>query len=654
VDRMSALDAGFFFAESENTPMHVGSVAVFEGPAPSYGDVVRLLLSKLPLVPRYRQRVRPVPLQLGRPLWADDPHFQILYHVRHTAVPSPGSDEQLRNLAGRVLGQRLDMAKPLWELWLVEGLADNRWAIISKVHHCMVDGVAGSDLMQLMFDLTPDAKHEAPADWTPQPNPSSLDLLKDTLAETLTHPLQQLTSLPSLSHAVQAAKGAAESGRTLASTVPSLAKQAITPTARSLNGPIGPHRRWAWTDGKFEEFKAVRTAFGGTVNDVVLTAITRGFRDLLKGRGELSSEKLVVRSMVPVSVRRADQKGAMNNQVSAVFVDLPVGEPDPVKRLASIRGQMDEYKKTMQAVDAPAIIALGDFVAPALLSLGVRAALQAGQMWCQAVTTNVPGPRFPLYVLGKPMISANAYVPIAGGTRCSIGIFSYLNTMTFGINADFDAFPDVDVLSGGIRAGIEELLTLAAKEKGATPPPTTEEKPAKAAAAPSVEATATETAKETAAKATAAKAAPSKSTSEQAASEKAAPEKAAPATASATQTAAQRTAAKAAPAKATLANSTSEKAASETAAPATTSATQTAAQRTAAKAAPAKRSPAKSTPAKSTPAKSAPAKSTRAKSPAKSTAAKAAPAKSTPAKAAPAKAAAAKAAPAKAAAAAGR
>jgi diacylglycerol O-acyltransferase len=467
VDRMSALDAGFFFAESENTPMHVGSVAVFDGPAPSYGDVVRLLLSKLPLVPRYRQRVRQVPMQLGRPLWADDPHFQILYHVRHTAVPGPGSDEQLRNLAGRVLGQRLDMAKPLWELWLVEGLAEGRWAIISKVHHCMVDGVAGSDLMQLMFDLAPDAKHEPPSDdWKPEHNPSGVSLLTSALADAFSHPVQQFTSMPTLSNAVRAVKEVAEQSRTIASTVPSLAKQAITPTARSLNGQIGPHRRWAWTDGTVAEFKAVRKAFGGTVNDVILTAITGGFRDLLESRGELSSEKLVVRSMVPVSVRRANQKGAMNNQVSAVFVDLPVGEPDPVNRLSSIRGQMDEYKKTMQAVDAPSIIALGDFVAPALLSLGVRAALQAGQMWCQAVTTNVPGPRVPLYVLGRRMATATAYVPIAGGTRCSIGIFSYLNTMTFGINADFDAFPDIDVLSGGIRAGIEELLALAGRQSG--------------------------------------------------------------------------------------------------------------------------------------------------------------------------------------------
>jgi WS/DGAT/MGAT family acyltransferase len=359
-----------------------------------------------------------------------------------------------------VLGQRLDLSKPLWELWLVEGLAEGRWALISKVHHCMVDGIAGTDLMQLMFDLDPEAKHEEPKDWTPQRSPSSIEVAAGSVTEAMTHPLRQLTSLPSVGSAVRTAKGLAESGRSAARTVPSLAKQAITPTARSLNGHIGPHRRWAWTEGKFEEFKAVRTALGGTVNDVVLTAITRGFRDLLQGRGELSSEKLVVRSMVPVSVRRPDQRGSLNNQVSAVFVDLPVGIADPRERLAAIRGQMDEYKKAMSALDVPSIIAMGDFVAPTLLSMGVRAGLQAGQFWCQAVTTNVPGPRVPLYVLGRRMRSAYAYVPIAGGIRCSIGIFSYLNTMTFGINADFDGYPDVDVLSGGIRRGIEELLHL--------------------------------------------------------------------------------------------------------------------------------------------------------------------------------------------------
>ncbi|WP_233517537.1 WS/DGAT/MGAT family O-acyltransferase [Geodermatophilus marinus] len=463
---MSPTDAGFYFAESENTPLHVGSVAVFEGPAPSYGDVVRLLLAKLPLVPRYRQRVRTVPLGLGRPLWVDDPHFQILYHVRHTAVPGPGGEEQLRNLAGRVLGQRLDLAKPLWELWLVEGLEDDRWALISKVHHCMVDGIAGTDLMQVMFDLSPDVSHPEPQDWTPQRSPSSAEVVAGAVTDTVTHPLRQLTRVPGARDLARTARGALTTGRSVAGGVPALARQATTPVARSLNGPIGPHRRWSWADAELAEFKAARAALGGSFNDVVLAAITRGFRDLLERRGSLR-DGLVVRSMVPVSVRQADERNNLDNRVTAVFVDLPVGERDPLARLAAIREQMDAHKRLLKAVDARSIIAMGDFVAPTLLSLGVRAAMAAGQMWCQAVTTNVPGPRVPLYFLGRRMRSAHAYVPIAGGTRVSIGIFSYLESVTFGVNADFDAFPDVDVLSSGIRRGVDELLAAARSGKQA-------------------------------------------------------------------------------------------------------------------------------------------------------------------------------------------
>jgi WS/DGAT/MGAT family acyltransferase len=288
-----------------------------------------------------------------------------------------------------------------------------------------------------------------------------VELMAGAVQDTLAHPLRQLTSLPGAGGPGKAVKGLLGSGRSLASSLPAFARQATTPMARTLTGPIGPHRRWAWNDAQFAEFKAVRRSFGGTVNDVVLTAITAGFRDLLLGRGALS-DKAVVRSMVPVSVRKAGERGTLNNQVTAVFVDLPVGEPDPVERLNRIRRQMDEYKTTMQAVDARSIIAMGDFVAPTLLSLGVRAVMQMGQFWAQAVTTNVPGPRVPLYVLGRRMISAHAYVPIGGGARISIGIFSYLDTMTFGINADFDAFPDLDVLSAGIRRGVDELKEIAA------------------------------------------------------------------------------------------------------------------------------------------------------------------------------------------------
>jgi len=461
VDRMSASDAFFYFAESENTPMHVGSVAVFEGPAPSYGDLVRLLLGKLPQVPRYRQRVRPVPLHLSLPLWVDDEHFQILYHVRHSAVPRPGSAEQLRNLAGRVLGQRLDMTKPLWETWLVEGLENDRWALISKVHHCMVDGIAGTDLMQLIFDSDPAAEHPRPVTWTPTRAPSTASVLTGSVREAVVHPIRQLGGLPGLDQLRRVPGAVLSRGAALGSVLPGLARQITTPVARSLNGPIGPHRRWAWSETSLDEIKQVRAGLGGTVNDVVLTAIARGFRDLLESRGELT-DGLVVRAMVPISVRQVGERGTLNNKVSGVFVDLPVAEPDPVQRLASLGDQMDEYKRVMKALDARSIMALGEFVAPTLLDLGARAGMRAGQSWTQVTTTNVPGPPVPLYVLGRQMCSLYAYVPIANGSRISIGIYSYVRAMTFGINVDFDAFPDVDVLAQGICRGMEELVETAA------------------------------------------------------------------------------------------------------------------------------------------------------------------------------------------------
>jgi diacylglycerol O-acyltransferase len=482
MELMSATDAGFFHAEGGNTPMHVGSVSVFEGPAPSYGDLVRLLLGKLPQVPRYRQRVRTLPFDLGRPLWVDDEHFQILYHVRHTAVPRPGGPEQLRNLAGRVLGQRLDMTKPLWEVWLVEGLEQGRWALISKVHHCMVDGIAGTDLLQLIFDVDPDTEHPDPQPWTPHAEPSTAEALAAGLEDVLATPARHLQHLLGESYAagLELPRLLLQRGAMLTAAAPRLARQVTRPVARSLNGPIGPHRRWAWAETSIDEIRQVRRGLGGTVNDVVLTAITRGFRDLLTSRGELT-EGLAVRSMVPVSVRRPDERGSLNNQVSAVFVDLPVGEPDATARLANVRAQMDEYKQMLGAVPARGIVAMGDFVAPTLLALGTRTAARTRQPFTQAVTTNVPGPRVPLYVLGRRMRSLYAYVPIASGLRVSIGIYSYLGDVTFGINADFDAFPDVEVLSEGIGGGMAELLDLAGEAKATSSTARTEPAPRKAA-----------------------------------------------------------------------------------------------------------------------------------------------------------------------------
>jgi WS/DGAT/MGAT family acyltransferase len=462
----------FYYMEGENTPMHVGGVSVLEGPAPAYGDLVRLLAAKMDQVPRYRQVIKPVPFQLGRPIWVDDPHFQLLYHVRHTSLPKPGGPEQLRNLAGRVFAQRLDMTKPVWEAWLVEGLADDRWALISKAHHCMIDGEGSTDLMQVIFDLEPEPAGRQPSEWAPVAAPSTLSLTAGSILETVQEPWRAIgiPSVDDLAKLPMTIAGVAVAAKEL---LPQQITQLVpgrgAPTPKSLNGPLGPNRRWVWTDASMAEVKTIRTALGGTVNDVILAAVTRGYRDLVQGRGELVPG-MVVRSLVPVSTRQASGRGQVNNQVTSVVVDLPVAEDDPVQRLQLIREQMDRNKRGMGAVDAAAIVGLADYAAPTLLALGARSMSRMPNRLTQTGTTNVPGPRIPLYLLGHQLVESHPYVPVFAGVRVATGIFSYLDTFSFGITADFDSFPDVDVIADGIRGGFNELVA-AAVTAGQAPGP---------------------------------------------------------------------------------------------------------------------------------------------------------------------------------------
>ncbi|MEO3783237.1 wax ester/triacylglycerol synthase family O-acyltransferase [Actinocorallia sp. B10E7] len=453
---MSGLDASFYLIEDENTPLHVAAAIILEGPVPGYGDIVRLVASKLPSIERYRQRVRSVPLHLGRPVWVDDPHFQILYHVRHTAVPAPGTMDQLRNLAGRIIAQRLDPKKPLWELWLVEGLEGGRWALIGKVHHCMVDGVAGMDLIASMFDLDPDAPQpEQPAEeWVPHPGPSSLRLFGEALVDNTLQPLRLVSSLPHLASSL---------GRTpqLLDYAGGVVRQLSRFTRRSasvLNGPIGPHRRWSWVSAPLDDAQRIRKRHGGTVNDVVLASVTRGFREQLAGRNALKPD-MVVRSGVPVSVRTADERGALNNRVSAIFVNLPVGVADPAERYRLIREQTEDLKATSQEVIGAKLTRVTDAaVAPALLALGARIPIRMLNPIIQTITTNVPGPDFPLYVLGRRIDGLFPYVPLTGGIQVGTAIFSYDGWLNFGVSADFDGQPDIEVFTAGIGEGIAELL----------------------------------------------------------------------------------------------------------------------------------------------------------------------------------------------------
>jgi diacylglycerol O-acyltransferase len=459
LDRLSPLDASFLHVEDGVSHMHIGSVGIFEGPPPPFSKVLDMVQGKLALVPRYRQVVRTVPFDLGRPVWADDPHFALDYHVRHSALPSPGDEEQLRNLVGRVMGQQLDRAKPLWEIWMVEGVSGNRWAMLSKTHHALVDGVSGTDLLAVIMDLSPEPSPVPADDWAPRPAPSGGRLAADAVLGLLRSPYEQFRALRATTRLPrQALRQAGDIVKGLSSYA-----GVIRPTRlSSLNGPLGPHRRYAWAATSVDDIKRVRKTLGGTFNDVVLAVITRGFRDLLLTRGE--SVDRVVRTLVPVSVRGRDASGlavgdgTLANKVSAMFAELPVDIADPVERLHAVTAQMEGLKESKEALAGEALTSLTGFAPPMLLALGMRLATRVAQRQVNTVTTNVPGPQFPLYILGRRMLEAYPYVPLAGQVRVGVAIFSYDGHVTFGVTGDRDTTADIDVLTRGVERGMEELL----------------------------------------------------------------------------------------------------------------------------------------------------------------------------------------------------
>jgi WS/DGAT/MGAT family acyltransferase len=459
-DRLSPLDASFLHIEDGVSHMHIASVAIFEGPPPPFADVVEMVSAKLDLVPRYRQKVRFVPFQLGRPVWVDDVHFNIEYHLRHTALPSPGGESELRKLVGRVMAQPLDRSKPLWEIWVVEGLDEGRWAVLAKTHHALVDGVSGTDLLAVIMDLSPDAaRPEHPSEWTPHAEPSGTELVVEAIENMVRSPYEQLRAVRAQTRWLR--QTAAYAGE-VASGVFALSGLVRPTPVSSLNGPLGPHRRYAWATTTVEDIRAVRKEHGGSFNDVVLACITNGFRELLLARDE--DVERVVRTLVPVSVRARDDSGkaigdgTYENKVSAMFAELPVEIEDPSVRLAAITDQMKDLKESKQALAGEALTSMSGFAPPMLLALGMRIATRAAQRNVNTVTTNVPGPQFPLFAAGRRMLRAFPYVPLAGQVRLGIAIFSYDGEVNFGITGDYDTTPDIDVLAHGIEDGMAQLL----------------------------------------------------------------------------------------------------------------------------------------------------------------------------------------------------
>jgi WS/DGAT/MGAT family acyltransferase len=465
-DRLTGLDSSFLHLEGEASHMHVGACAVFEGEAPPYVDFAEEIGARLHLVPRYRQRLAFVPFAQGRPVWVDDPHFQLTYHVRHTALPRPGGEHQLKRLAGRVFSQALDRARPLWELWLVEGLADNRFALLSKTHHALVDGVSGVDIASVMFDTAPDPAPVAPpaSPWIPRPVPSETQLLADALLERATVPAEVARGVRS---ALRGPRQVAQKLGTAMVGLGALTWAGLQPAPRSpFNVRIGPHRRFTWVQGDLGEFKQIKNALGGTVNDVVLAAVSGALGRYMRLHHE-PTEDVVLKAMVPVSVRADAERGALGNQVAAMWAPLPVGLTDPVERLDAIREAMADVKESGQAVGAQALTSLSGFAPPTIMAQAAR--LQARQRLFNLVVTNVPGPQMPLYVLGRRLEAMYPMVPLAENTALGIAIISYNGTINFGLNGDYDTLSDIETLADELRSAIEELA--AAARGSASPPP---------------------------------------------------------------------------------------------------------------------------------------------------------------------------------------
>ena len=459
IDRMNPMDAWFLFAEDDGVNhMHILSFIFLEGPPPPYEDLLALISRKLPRLPRYRQLVRTMPLNVGRPIWVDDANFDLEYHVRQTALPHPGDEATLERLVSRVMSQRLDRSRPLWELWSVEGLADGRWVLISKLHHAMVDGVSGADMISIMLDKARRPDEQPEIEWWPALPPSSVELMRDA-AESLLH-----SPLRAARGAVSAARGPLEAAETALAGVAIGRRAARGGSASTLNGPIGPSRRYVWTSYPLQAVKQVRRTVGGTINDVVVATATRGFRDLLLGRGEDLTDR-TVRVIIPIALHARDARGTAvaggfyENRITGVVADLPVGVADPLQRARLIREQLTMLKASRQGAAGDAITKLAGFAPATFLALGQRAIAQMHQARVNSVVSNVPGPQVPLYALGRRVLAAYPSPPIFPvGARVGVAVFSYDGNLHFGVIADYASVPDVHVLRDGIQVGVHELL----------------------------------------------------------------------------------------------------------------------------------------------------------------------------------------------------
>ena len=454
VERLTTLDASFLYLDAPDAPMHVGGVLVLEAPAGGLEALAELVSARLPLVPRYRQRVVEVPGHLANPVWVDDPEFDVDYHVRRSGLPRPGTEEQLRALVSRVTSQPLDHDRPLWELYLVDGLVGNRVAVITKTHPALVDGLSAIDIAQVLLDPEPDSPVPAYDDWRPRPLPGGPELVWQAVEQYARRP----------SSVIDTAREALSDVRTTTARVSAVsrgllrtARSAVLAAPRSsLNVPAGRQRRVATARLELDELKRIRKAYGGTVNDVLLAVVTGALREFLLSRGQPVVASTSVRALVPVSVQGEELEPGP--KVSSFLVDLPVGEPNPRVRLARLSYAMRGVAAHGQAVGADSIIALTGFAPPTLHALGARAARGLSRRLFNLVVTNVPGPQVPLYAAGSRVLEVFPVVPLARGQGLSVGMTSYAGRVFVGLNADQDSVGDVDVLADLIEQEPADLL----------------------------------------------------------------------------------------------------------------------------------------------------------------------------------------------------
>ncbi len=461
-DRLTAQDTSFLVFENSNSFTHGAGTAIFEAGAlatPGGGididRVRRSLESMLHQVPRFRQKLDWIPVE-RHPVWVDDPAFDLDYHLRHIRLPAPGTLAELKATSARILANRMDRARPLWEFWVVEGLENGGFALIQKIHHCMIDGASGVDLLQLMMSPDPEAKPLEPTPWVPRPAPTQRQLALDALRYRLRMPLDVLRS-------AREAGSVRDLGRDLRTRLSATAKLARSMTqsaaATPLNERIGPHRRVDWLCMSLDDVKQVRRALGGTINDVVLCSVAGAVRRFLQLRG-VDTEALDFRVAAPVSVRSEDERGTMGNRVSQWIVDIPVGEPDPLERLRVIQEQTSELKSSGQAVGADVLFQVAEWTGTRLLSLAAQLASSGNPF--NLMVTNIPGPQIPLYLCGARLLEMYGYVPLVDTTALGIALFSYDGRLCWGFNADYELLPDLADFVSGIERAFAELQRLAA------------------------------------------------------------------------------------------------------------------------------------------------------------------------------------------------